>query len=158
MTVAQVEKTSAPEGSPSSPWSKINLLILGLVFLIIGAIWRVVDVFVFDLGNSWINIMPSKLGPLLLLLSLFYLYRREQLGEILGLSRHKLRSHIAVGFIVFLTLYIVVDIGAAVLYASLLDPSYPLDLYAVSNSLLVYGFIFFFVNAVFEETLFRDFF
>ncbi len=155
MTVAQLQKSSADEERPVSILSKVNLLLLGLVFLVIGAIWRIADVFLFNLGNTWINIMPSKLGPLIILLSVFFLYRRDQLSEVLGLSRYKIRSHITAGVLVFLTLYLVVDIGAAILYATFLDPSYPLDFYIVSANLLWYSFAFFFVNAVFEETLFR---
>ena len=133
----------------------MNLLVIGAILLTIGAAWRVMDVLVFNLGSVWINILPSKLGPLLILLGIFYVYRRGEVSTVLGLDRSHLQSHLAVGFLVFLAMYLIVDIGAAFLFAALLDPSYPLDFYVVSMNLLAYSFIFFFINAVFEETLFR---
>ncbi|NHJ13839.1 MAG: CPBP family intramembrane metalloprotease [Candidatus Thorarchaeota archaeon] len=155
MTVAQLEKTDFDQEGLRPTFSRMSLLHLGLMFLAIGVVWRIADVFIFNLGNTWINIMPSKLGPLLILAAVFYRYRRDQLASTLGICSHKMRVHIVVGLMVFLVMYLIVDIGASVLYGSLLDPSYPLDFHVISAELLWYSFIFFFVNAVFEETLFR---
>jgi membrane protease YdiL (CAAX protease family) len=133
----------------------MSLPMLGLIMLTVGATWRIADVLVFNLGSTWINILPSKLGPLVILLGLFYVYRREEFDTTLGISPSHFRSHLVIGILVFLAMYLIVDIGAAVLYAVLIDPSYPLDFYILSVDLLWYSFIFFFINALFEETLFR---
>ncbi|MHA2040945.1 MAG: CPBP family intramembrane glutamic endopeptidase [Candidatus Thorarchaeota archaeon] len=155
MTIAQTKKLVKDEESRSSLWSKMSLPKLGLIMLAVGAAWRIADVLVFNLGSTWINIMPSKLGPLVILLGLFYIYRREEFDTILGIGPSHFRTHLVIGVLVFLAMYLIVDIGAAMLYAVMIDPSYPLDFYILSIDLLWYSFIFFFINALFEETLFR---
>jgi membrane protease YdiL (CAAX protease family) len=155
MTIAQTKKSFTDKEHRSPILSKMNLPLIGLMMLAVGAIWRIADVFVFNLGNTWINILPSKLGPLIILLGLFYKYRRKEIETVLGINWSNYRTHLVVGIVVFLAMYLIVDIGAAVLFTGLIDPSYPLDFYILSVDLLWYSFIFFFINALFEETLFR---
>ncbi|MFX0107145.1 MAG: lysostaphin resistance A-like protein [Candidatus Hodarchaeota archaeon] len=155
MTIAQTEKAEINVNQNQSIWSQLSLPILAMIMLAVGATWRVVDVFVLNLGSTWINILPSKLGPLLILLGLFYFYRRNQLDEVLGIHGDQFRIHVIVGFFVFAAMYLIVDIGASIIFASFIDPSYPLDFRIVSANLLLYSFVFFLINATFEETLFR---
>lgn len=131
--------------------TKTNLLILSLVMLLIGVVWRIVDVMILQLGNTWMNILPSKLGPLLIILAVFW----TQHKSLLGLSKDNIKSHLAIGIVMGVAYYLVVDIGGTALYALFLNPSYPLDLNILNPDLLVYAFVFFFINAVYEETLFR---
>ncbi len=140
-----------PEAEKEDIESINNLMTLAFAMLIIGVAWRIVDVMVLDLGNTWMNILPSKLGPLLIILAVFWTQRES----LLGLSKDNFKSHLAIGIILGISYYIAVDVGGPVLYAVLLDPSYPLDVNILNPELLAYAFVFFFINAVYEETLFR---
>ncbi|MHA1882205.1 MAG: lysostaphin resistance A-like protein [Candidatus Thorarchaeota archaeon] len=131
--------------------TKPNLLALSFVMLLIGVVWRIVDVMILQLGNTWMNILPSKLGPLLIILAVFWTQRET----ILGLSKDNIRSHLVIGIVMGVSFYLVVDVGGPALYAIFLNPSYPLDLTILNPELLAYAFVFFFINAVYEETLFR---
>ena len=131
--------------------AKFSLITLAFVMLIVGTIWRIVDIVVLDLGTTWMNILPSKLGPLIILLAVFWA-RRESL---LGLTRESIKAHLAVGILMGISFFVVIEVMSPVLYTLLLDSQYPLNLFIINPELLAYAFVFFFINAVYEETLFR---
>jgi membrane protease YdiL (CAAX protease family) len=123
--------------------------------LLIGIAWRIVDIFLLGLGDTWLNVMPSKLFPLLITLAYFWRYRRTETSSVLGLSQFQLRSQIALGVLTGFSFYLLADAGGAILYSVLFDPTFTLDVHMVYGELIAYMLVFFFVNAVFEETLFR---
>lgn len=149
------------QGRPSSMkdehsfWSSLSLLTVSGIMLLIGIVWRVVDQFVLGLGDTWINIMPSKLFPFLIIIGFFWRYRRPEIETALGLSRNQMRVQLAVGLVMGLLISGLIDIGSTVIYGLLLDPSYPLELHILNPPLLGYTLLFFLTNAFLEETLFR---
>ncbi|NHI88144.1 MAG: CPBP family intramembrane metalloprotease [Candidatus Thorarchaeota archaeon] len=136
-------------------WSSLSLLTVSGIMLTIGIVWRVVDQFVLGLGDTWINIMPSKLFPFLIIIGFFWRYRRPEIETALGLSRNQMRVQLAVGLVMGLLISGLIDIGSTVVYGLLLDPSYPLELHILNPQLLGYTLLFFLTNAFLEETLFR---
>lgn len=138
-----------------SIWSTMNILVISGIMLTIGILWRIVDQFVLGLGDTWMNILPSKLFPLLIILGFFWIYRRQEIDSVLGLSMKQLRVQLAVGLVMGILVSVVIDTGGTVLYSLLLDPSYPLELHIINGELLGYLFLFFMINAFLEETLFR---
>ncbi|MHA1576994.1 MAG: lysostaphin resistance A-like protein [Candidatus Thorarchaeota archaeon] len=151
MTTIEAVIEAHDEEEKGSLESRFSLMTLAFVMLIIGTIWRIVDVMVLDLGTTWMNILPSKLGPLIILLVVFWA-RRESL---LGLSKENIKAHLVVGILMGISFFAVVEVLGPVLYAMLLDSEYPLSLFIYNPELLAYAFVFFFINAVYEETLFR---
>lgn len=153
--------TKSVVSTPSQPieqksfWSRIGLLQLAGLMLVIAAVWRLTDVFILGLGNIWINILPSKLFPFLIMLGLFFRYRRTEVSSVLGLNRQQLRIQLVLGFVVGCLMFAFIEIVPAVVYASFFDRSYPLDLTVLFVDILWYQFVFFFTNALLEETLFR---
>jgi membrane protease YdiL (CAAX protease family) len=145
-------RQSKPE---RSYWSSMNLLIISGIMLIIGITWRMVDQFILNLGSTWMNIMPSKLFPFLIMIGFFWRYRRKEIDSVLGLSGKQFRAQFAAGLVMVLMISILIDIGGAIIYAVFLDPAYPLEMHILNPDLLGYMFIFFLTNAFFEETLFR---
>jgi membrane protease YdiL (CAAX protease family) len=123
--------------------------------LTIGVIWRVVDQFVLGLGDTWMNIMPSKLFPFLILIGVFWVYRRDEIGSVLGLSKKQLRVQLAVGLMMGMLISFAIDVGGTFVYGIFLDQTYPLELHILNPELLWYMFLFFLTNAFLEETLFR---
>lgn len=155
MVQASVQESVPSKQKDHSMWSRLNLLTISGIMLIIGIVWRVVDQFVLGLGDTWMNIMPSKLFPFLIIIGFFLKYRRHEIDSVLGLSRNKLRVQLAVGIIMGLLMSFMIDIGGIVIYGLLLDPTYPLELHIQNVELLGYLFLFFLTNAFLEETLFR---
>ncbi|MFW9789233.1 MAG: CPBP family intramembrane glutamic endopeptidase [Candidatus Thorarchaeota archaeon] len=148
------ERAQSMEQEPSV-WSKLSLLTISGIMLAIGIAWRVVDQFVLGLGDTWLNIMPSKLFPFLIIIGFFWLYRRSEFESVLGLSRSQFRVQLAVGIVMGLMISGLIDIGGTVIYGLLLDPTYPLELHILNGEFLGYMFLFFLTNAFLEETLFR---
>ncbi|MHA1577674.1 MAG: lysostaphin resistance A-like protein, partial [Candidatus Thorarchaeota archaeon] len=107
------------------------------------------------LGSTWMNIFPSKLFPFLILMGFFWKYRPQEIGSVLGLSRDKFKAHLIVGIVIGIIFSIGIYFGGAIIYALLVDPTYPLQLHIVNEGLLGYMFIFFLTNAFLEEALFR---
>lgn len=155
MVTTMTQESTAPDQEQTSIWSTMNILVISGIMLTIGIIWRIVDQFVLGLGDTWMNILPSKLFPLLIILGFFWIYRRQEIDSVLGLSMKQLRVQLAVGLVMGILVSVVIDTGGTVLYSLLLDPSYPLELHIINGELLGYLFFFFMINAFLEETLFR---
>lgn len=156
MTKAQLSvPASQVDEEPHSFWAHVPLLALAGLFLFIGVLWRNVDVFILGLSESWLNILPCKLFPLLIILGFFWLYRRSEFGTVLGLEIHEPRKHVTVGIIVGVTLFLMGDVIASILYWVFIDSSGGLSVTIVRPHLLWYSAIFFLINAVYEEALFR---
>lgn len=155
-TTQSVERPSSHPAVRQQPfWSRIGLLPLAGLILVMAVIWRVVDVFVLGLGATWINIMPSKLFPFLIILGLFLKYRRAEVGTVLGLNRRQLRIQVLIGFIIGCSMYVLIEIVPPLVFETFFNQSYPLNLTVLYADILWYQFIFFFTNALLEETLFR---
>ena len=155
MATTQVQGIIKSEQVKSSPWSSIGLLKIGGIMLVIAAVWRVVDQFVLGLGNTWMNILPSKLFPFLIILGFFWKYRPKEIGSVLGLSREKFQAHLAVGLLIGIAISFGIDFGGTIVYGLFIDPSYPLQIHILNEELLGYMLFFFLTNAFLEETLFR---
>ncbi|MFW9813262.1 MAG: lysostaphin resistance A-like protein [Candidatus Thorarchaeota archaeon] len=155
MAQAVVQEHAPSTKSEGSVWSRMNLLAMSGIMLVIGTAWRIVDQFVLGLGDTWTNIMPSKLFPFLIIFGFFFRYRRQEIDSVLGLSRHRLKLQLSVGIIMGILISILIDIGGTVVYGLILDQTYPLELHILNEGLLGYSFLFFLTNAFLEETLFR---
>jgi membrane protease YdiL (CAAX protease family) len=141
-----VEKTSR---------NHFPLLALAGLFLFIGIVWRNVDVFLMGLSESWLNILPCKLFPLLIILGFFWIYRRSEMGTVLGLSIDAPRKHVTIGIILGVSLFLMGNAIASVIYWAFIDSSLGLNVTIIRVDLLWYSAIFFLINAVYEEVLFR---
>jgi membrane protease YdiL (CAAX protease family) len=154
MTIVVEEVKPSEEEIPERPY--IHLWFLTVVMFTVALIWRLVDVFVLGLGDTWLNIFPSKLGPLLVMVFVLWkVYDKGSMQKLLGLVKSNFRAHLIVGLILGVSFWLCIDVAGSVIYNSVVNPSYDLTLTIVTPDLLWYTFIFFFVNAVFEETLFR---
>jgi membrane protease YdiL (CAAX protease family) len=155
MVTTQTQELVKVVGNESSPWRSIGLLKIGGIMLVIAVVWRIVDQFVLCLGNTWMNILPSKLFPFLIILAFFWKYRPMEMGTVLGLSRDRLRAQFVLGLLVGVVFVLGIDFGGSVIYALFLDSTYPLGFHILNENLLGYTLIFFLMNAFLEETLFR---
>ncbi|MHA2140589.1 MAG: CPBP family intramembrane glutamic endopeptidase [Candidatus Thorarchaeota archaeon] len=151
MTLLQEHKDEKVD----SIWSRMNLLQLSAIMLAIAALFRIIDILVLGLGDTWINIMPSKIIPLVILISLFWSYRNGDIRSVLGLSKERLRCNLLLGVILGISMYLLMDAIPVVIFGFYIDSSYPLDFHILVPELLWYQFLFFLTNAVLEETLFR---
>lgn len=138
-----------------SQWARTPLLVLAGIFLLIGVVWRNIDVFVLNLGNSWMNILPCKLFPLLLIIGFFWFYRKKEIPTVLGLKIQDTRMHAVIGITLGISLYVLGNVLATIIYATFFDPSLNLEFIIIEINLLWYSAIFFLINAVYEEVLFR---
>ncbi|MHA2153607.1 MAG: CPBP family intramembrane glutamic endopeptidase [Candidatus Thorarchaeota archaeon] len=147
MAPTQVQETTAEfERSVSTHRDKSSgLLKIGGIMLTIAVIWRIVDQFVLGLGST----------PFLIIVGFFWKYRRHEISSILGLSRDKIHSRLAIGILIGLIFAIGIDFGGTIVFAIFVDPTYPLQLHIINQELLGYMFVFFLTNAFLEETLFR---
>ncbi len=155
MVQATVQESVSTKRQESSKWSSLSLLTISGIMLSIGIAWRVVDQFVLGLGDTWMNIMPSKLFPFLIIIGFFWKFRSSEIGSVLGLSTNQLRVQLSFGLFLGILISFMIDVGGTVIYGIFLDPSYPLELRILNPELLGYMFLFFLTNAFLEETLFR---
>ncbi len=143
------------EVAETSLLTRMNLLPLALCILALSIVFRLIDILVLNLGDTWLNILPSKALPLAIILYVFWQYRPKEIHSVLGISDSSIVVHLGIGILLFMVLFVIVDLGAVVLYAAIMDPTYPLTLSVVNPELLPYVLFFFLVNAIMEETLFR---
>ena len=157
---SQASETTAPmategEAKKASFWARVGLIPLGILLLTIGVIWRNVDVFVLGLSESWLNILPCKLFPLLLIVGVFWKYRRSEVGSVLGLRRSRMKSHLVIGVSMGVLFYFLGNVLPTIIYWAFFDSSFDIQLVVVNADLLLYSAFFFLVNAIYEEVLFR---
>ncbi len=155
MATTQVQEMAGSAQLEPFSWSSASLLKIGGIMLAIAAVWRVVDQFVLGLGDTWLNIMPSKLFPFLIITAFFLKYRPRDIQPILGLSRENFQAQLVVGLLIGIAISFGIDFGGTILYGLLIDTTYPLQLHIVNEQLLGYMLVFFLTNAFLEETLFR---
>lgn len=162
MGVLSITKTESVQEIPQesekdvSFWTKMKLIPLGILMVIIGFILRNIDIFVLNLDVFWTNIVLCKVLSLVILVSLFWVYRRKEIGPVLGLSRDNLSGHIVIGLIIGIGMIVGSMWVSAVLYQMFVDPSLSIQFVTILGpELIVYTFAFFAINAVYEETLFR---
>lgn len=155
MVMPQILESVREEQVCSFRWASVGLLQIAGIMLTISVLWRIVDQFILGLGNTWMNIFPSKLFPLLLILGFFLKYRPFEVSSVLGLSRERIRLQLTVGLLIGIIVALGIDIGGTIVYGLFFDLTYPLELHILNEGLLGYMFIFFLTNALLEETLFR---
>ena len=155
MATTQVQTTIKSEQAKTSAWSSVGLLKIAGIMLTIAAVWRLVDQFVLNLGGTWMNILPSKLFPFLIILGFFWKYRPREIDSVLGLSRENFQVQLAVGLLIGIAISFGIDFGGTIVYGLFIDPTYPLQLHILNPELLGYMLFFFLTNAFLEETLFR---
>ncbi|TFG34583.1 CPBP family intramembrane metalloprotease [Candidatus Thorarchaeota archaeon] len=154
VTISAQENVSTEVRKPVF-WSSLDILLIAIIMLSISVIWRIIDQFVLGLGNTWMNILPSKLFPLLIILGFFWKYRRYEIDSILGLSKKQFRAQVTTGIVMVILISLLIDLGGTIIYARFIDPAYPLELHILNPNLLGYLFVFFLINAFLEESLFR---
>ena len=155
MATTQTQEIIESEQVETSAWSSIGLLKIAGIMLTIAAVWRLVDQFVLGLGSTWMNILPSKLFPFLIILGFFWKYRPREIDSVLGLSRENFQVQLAIGLLIGIAISFGIDFGGTIVYGLLIDPTYPLQLHILNPDLLGYMLFFFLTNAFLEETLFR---
>ncbi len=155
MATTQVQEIIESEQVETSAWSSIGLLKIAGIMLAISAVWRIVDQFVLGLGDTWLNIMPSKLFPFLIIIGFFWRYRPKEIDSVLGLTRANYQTQLAVGLVIGIAISFGIDFGGTIVYGLFVDPTYPLQLHILHPELLGYMLLFFLTNAFLEETLFR---
>ncbi|MFX1367013.1 MAG: lysostaphin resistance A-like protein [Promethearchaeota archaeon] len=157
MTIVELAERPEIEESVPQHWlSRINLLTLAGILFTVAIVWRLVDVVALRLGDTWLNIMPSKIFPLLIIVGVFWKYRRKEVGTVLGLAKDNyFKTQIVLGLGIFATWHMLLDVIPLVVYATFFDSSYSLDFRIVSIELLWYSLIFFVTNGFLEEVLFR---
>ncbi|TFF92115.1 hypothetical protein EU545_02010, partial [Candidatus Thorarchaeota archaeon] len=109
------QEPSPDQEEQRSSLATMRLLPLAIGILILATIVRITDVFVLDLGNTWVDILPSKVIPLAVILAVFWRYRPTEIRSVLGLSDSNLRVHVLLGLFIFGVLYFIVDAGAVLL-------------------------------------------
>ena len=155
MVTTMTQKRGDSVQDEKSIWASMSILTLSGIMLTIGVVWRIVDQFVLGLGETWMNILPSKLFPFLIILGFFWKYRRDEIASILGLSKNQLKSQLAAGLVIGFLISALIDFGGTIFYGLLLDPAFPLELHIINPELLGYMLFFFLTNAFLEEILFR---
>ena len=127
MTIV-VEEVKPSEEQPSEqPY--IHLWPLTMVMFTVALIWRLVDVFALGLGDTWLNIFPSKLGPLLVMVFVLWkVYDRGSMQKLLGLVNSNFRAQLIIGLILGVSFYLCIDVLGSVLYNSIVHPAYDLTL------------------------------
>lgn len=155
MVTTMTQKSSDSVHDEKSIWASMSILTLSGIMLTIGVVWRIVDQFVLGLGDTWLNILPSKLFPLLIIIGFFWKYRRDEIASVLGLSNNQLKAQLAAGLVIGFMISALIDFGGTIFYGLVIDPTYPLELHILNPELLGYMFFFFLTNAFLEEILFR---
>lgn len=156
MTMLEIaEGEIEPQETPASFLTRMKLLHLTIILVVIAVVWRQVDIFILGLGDTWMNILPNKLFTLLIMAGIFWYYRRSDIGPVIGVTRENIKAHLAVGVIIGLSMYLVMDALPVIIYGTLVDTSYPLELHIVAANMLWYQFLFFLCNGLVEEGLFR---
>ncbi|TFG28296.1 CPBP family intramembrane metalloprotease [Candidatus Thorarchaeota archaeon] len=155
MVTTMTQKSSDSVHDEKSIWASMSILTLSGIMLTIGVVWRIVDQFVLGLGNTWMNILPSKLFPLLIIIGFFWKYRRDEIASVLGLSKDQLKTQLVAGLVIGFLISVLIDFGGTIFYSLIIDPTYPLELNILNQELLGYMFFFFLTNAFLEEILFR---
>ena len=155
MVTTMTQKSSDSVQEDQSLWASMSILTISGIMLTIGVLWRIVDQFVLGLGDTWMNILPSKLFPLLIITGFFWKYRRDEIASVLGLSKNQLKTQLAAGLVIGFLISVLIDFGGTIFYGLVIDPTYPLELHIINPELLGYMFFFFLTNAFLEEILFR---
>ncbi len=156
MTALDVQAEKKETLDQSAPLlTRMRLLPLAALLIAVAVVWRQVDIFILGLGDTWMNILPNKLFTLLIMLGIFWYFRRNEIGPVLGITRENLRAQVLLGIVVGLLMYLVMDALPVIVYGLLLDTSYPLELHIVAANMLWYQFLFFLCNGFLEEGLFR---
>lgn len=156
MTVLDVEEEKKEPAEQKAPlFTRMKLLHLAALLIIVAIVWRQVDIFILGLGDTWMNILPNKLFTLLIMVGIFWYFRKNEIGPVLGITRENIRAQVALGVVVGLAMYLVMDALPVIVYGTLLDTSYPLELHIVAANMLWYQFLFFLCNGFVEEGLFR---
>ncbi|MGY5859226.1 MAG: CPBP family intramembrane glutamic endopeptidase [Candidatus Thorarchaeota archaeon] len=155
MVTTMTQKSSDSVHDEKSIWTSMSILTLSGIMLTIGVLWRIVDQFALGLGDTWMNILPSKLFPFLIIFGFFWKYRRDEIASVLGLSRDQLKTQLAAGLVIGFLISALIDFGGTIFYGLVIDPTYPLELHIINPELLGYMFFFFLTNAFLEEILFR---
>ncbi len=157
------QKTVRPSETLDSSVSRVknrvassSLLSLALLLLPVFYIFREIDIYIWNVDETVINVMPSKILSVLVLLGIFWYLRHHEFEPVLGLTTFHLRALVLIGICFAVFEYFLVNIVSTVIYTGLLDSSVAAQFtIAMDSFLIVYNFALFFINAIFEETYFR---
>ncbi|MFX0108995.1 MAG: lysostaphin resistance A-like protein [Candidatus Hodarchaeota archaeon] len=156
MTITEIaQKPQTEKQEAGHPITRMGLLPLAGLLFFVAVIWRVFDIFVLGLGDTWINIMPSKLFPLLIIAGIFWKYRNAEFSSVLGLAKGPyFKTQIVLGIGIFAAWHLMLNVFPKIIYGYL-DPSYNVGFVILNVDILWYLFLFFLTNGFLEEVLFR---
>ncbi|MHA1925864.1 MAG: hypothetical protein ACW974_08110, partial [Candidatus Thorarchaeota archaeon] len=125
MTITEVaQEPKSKEQISEHPLSRLGLLPLAGLMFFVAVVWRIVDIFVLGLGDTWINIMPSKLFPLLIIAGVFWKYRNAEFSSVLGLAKGPyFRTQIILGIGIFAAWHLMLNVFPKIIYGAI-DPAY----------------------------------
>ena len=133
-----------------------SLLSLALLLLPIFYVFREIDIYIWNVDETAINVMPSKVLSVLVLLSIFWFLRNKEFKPILGLTTFHIRALVLIGIGFAVIEFLLVNVVSTIIYIGFIDSSAIAQfVIAMDSFLLFYNFALFFINAVFEETFFR---
>ncbi len=156
MTTTEVsQETQTRQRISEHPLSRMGLFPLAGILFLVAVVWRILDIFVLSLGDTWINIMPSKLFPLLIIAGVFWKYRRNEFSSVLGLAKGPyFRTQIVLGIGIFAAWHLMLNVFPKIIYG-FIDPTYIVSFAVLNVDILWYLFLFFLTNGFLEEVLFR---
>ncbi|MFW9921113.1 MAG: hypothetical protein ACFFED_16040, partial [Candidatus Thorarchaeota archaeon] len=124
MTTVQDQTESLPSENPDTRVLP-GIFQVALIMLLVGVVWRIVDVMVLNLGDTWLNIMPSKIGPLLIMIGVLWkIYGKQEMRTTLGFVKSNFSTQFTIGILLGVSFYLCVDILGSLIYHSLVNPSY----------------------------------
>jgi membrane protease YdiL (CAAX protease family) len=123
---------------------------LALSFFLVSLVFRIIDIFVLNMGDTDFGILPSKIIPIILILG--YLHYTKHNASTVGLHTHLLRLSVFLGLVVSLV-YVGIDIGGSLVSLSIAGAQPTLSLYTLDY--LGYDLVYQTANAFMEEILFR---
>ncbi|MGY5852100.1 MAG: CPBP family intramembrane glutamic endopeptidase [Candidatus Thorarchaeota archaeon] len=154
--------SSEKESTPSfqtrlkSRLAQSSLLALTLVFVPLFYFIRDLDIYLWNVDETAINVMPSKVISLTILLAIFWYLRNEEFKPVLGLNKVHIRWLVILGVSWAVAEYILVNVVSTAIYVGFIDSGVEVQfIIAMDAFLIVWNFALFLINAVFEETCFR---
>ncbi len=145
------------ESMEKSPKNSVKATIqkpinLALLFLFISVIVRLTDIFLFNLDLTPLNILPSKVIPLILLVA--YVASTYRTLAPLGLHMRLIGQSIALGIMIF-SVYWVFPFFLEVGITTIIQLFPIVGLNVLPLFFLTYIVVFFIINSFMEEGLFR---
>ncbi|NHJ14169.1 MAG: CPBP family intramembrane metalloprotease [Candidatus Thorarchaeota archaeon] len=139
-----------PEERRESPSLLSNPTSLAVFFFSISLVFRLIDIFILNMGDTDFGILPSKVIPLILILA--FLHHTKQGISAVGLHAHLVRAGVFLGLVASLV-YLGISVGGVFVSLGLIGANPIISLYKFDY--LGQDLIYQTANAIMEEVLFR---